>query len=368
MPFLDFDLLLRDQRMLTVLQDLPRKARVVLRNTLTKRYPAVPIPNEVVLDEKLEWHELQKVPVVDETTMELTYVGKQNSVEMSKQMQQWQQDLDDRLKGKKLPPKYWEFPELEKGNIHKHCSKCFDANCKRTLQIAEPEDTSCSVLACRWECGAVYHACKASEHLIVCPLYVEPDEFDWMYKGMASRANRKHLDKSSKKDNITKAAAPSVGDIFVGPGEPAVKSNKRIPDAPPLPAKLASTHLNLRIDTIRKQHSKPKTMYTFVCGQFFRRDEYSWHCKNVHDDVIGGMDDWIEHRCPLAFYGCGFSARKMFPGSKRSCLIFSPAVESFGLKPLKQPVKQSSKQSQRSLLDLPFEIIFEIVNRLDSFR
>ena len=41
---LDFDLTLRDQRMLQNLKSIPRKTKLSLRNNLTKRYPAVPIP------------------------------------------------------------------------------------------------------------------------------------------------------------------------------------------------------------------------------------------------------------------------------------------------------------------------------------
>ena len=50
-----------------------------------------------------------------------------------KQRQIMQEDLKLRLKkGQKIPPKYWEFPELEKGNIHPHCAYCIDIHCKYT--------------------------------------------------------------------------------------------------------------------------------------------------------------------------------------------------------------------------------------------
>ena len=42
------------------------------------------------------------------------FVGVRKVSQLTKQMQQWQEDLDLRLKGKKIPPKYWEYPELEK--------------------------------------------------------------------------------------------------------------------------------------------------------------------------------------------------------------------------------------------------------------
>ena len=42
---LDFDLTLRDQRMLENLNHLPRKTKLSLRNNLTRRFPAVPAPS-----------------------------------------------------------------------------------------------------------------------------------------------------------------------------------------------------------------------------------------------------------------------------------------------------------------------------------
>ena len=38
---------MRDQRMLRCLETLPRRTKVVLRNNLTRRYPAVPLPSTV---------------------------------------------------------------------------------------------------------------------------------------------------------------------------------------------------------------------------------------------------------------------------------------------------------------------------------
>ena len=42
---LDFDLAKRDQRMLQSLDVVPREMKIVLRNNLTRRFPAVPIPS-----------------------------------------------------------------------------------------------------------------------------------------------------------------------------------------------------------------------------------------------------------------------------------------------------------------------------------
>jgi hypothetical protein len=40
--------MLRDQRMLDSLKRIPRRTKISLRNYLTRRYPAVPIPAEIL--------------------------------------------------------------------------------------------------------------------------------------------------------------------------------------------------------------------------------------------------------------------------------------------------------------------------------
>ena len=80
---------------------------------------------------------------------------------MDEQMQRWQEDLDARLKGKKIPPKYWEFPEMEKGNLHKHCAHCVDVNCVRSLEnFTDYEDMCCHIVFCR----------QVNDELICCVL------------------------------------------------------------------------------------------------------------------------------------------------------------------------------------------------------
>jgi hypothetical protein len=58
---------------------------------------------------------------------------------------------------------------------------------------------------------------------------------------------------------------------------------------------------------------KPKHIYTFMCGQDFRRDEVCSHFKDFHADVQGGLAGWIERRCPLAYLGCSFKVRRVEP-------------------------------------------------------
>ena len=62
--------------MLESLRNLPRKTRLALRNSLTKRFPAVPLPLEARCQVgKMDWFEKQKIPLVDETKEDITLIG-----------------------------------------------------------------------------------------------------------------------------------------------------------------------------------------------------------------------------------------------------------------------------------------------------
>ena len=131
---LDYDLTLRDQRMLNNFSKIPRRTKLSLRNSLTRRYPAVPIPSVVTksynLKEDKDFIDLDLIdPLRDAAGVlsESMENGKLVNFKVDsahKQMKQWEDDLNKRLKGKEIPKRYWEFPELEKGNIHQHCAHC----------------------------------------------------------------------------------------------------------------------------------------------------------------------------------------------------------------------------------------------------
>ncbi|XP_066289575.1 F-box only protein 30-like [Branchiostoma lanceolatum] len=152
--------------------------------------------------------------------------------------------------------------------------------------------------------------------------------------------------------------------------------------------------LDLVLESITRYQSKPRTMYTFVCGQEFRRDEYPSHFQNVHNDIHGGLNGWIEQRCPLAIYGCTHSRRRLYPHKKNGTIIFHQHLESFGIRPLIDEIvtdspDQSDSESDDSccgvvskdeqgdtrkrrkgrdrLSTLPFEILQHISLCLDSF-
>lgn len=176
------------------------------------------------------------------------------------------------------------------------------------------------------------------------------------------------------------------------------------PSGPPM---VVSLGLDITLGTITRYHSKPHDKYAFLCAQEFRRDEYSWHYKNVHNDIHGGLNGWLEHRCPLAHYGCMYSLRRLYPTTKGATVIHNETLESFGVKPFvpydipvlnhcskvtKSIVQSTSHKKSNSfsgshvqnsedtqdwsvissqplaLCQLPFEVLRHVCRFLDSFR
>lgn len=111
----------------------------------------------------------------------------------------------------------------------------------------------------------------------------------------------------------------------------------------------------------RHQHTFP-----FVCGQSFRRDQFSAHFTNVHGDIHAGLNGWMEHRCPLAYYGCSFSQRRFYPANAQAKVIHDPYLKSFGIQPCPQ-VKPPSASQDVLFSELPTEILWHIASFLDSF-
>ncbi|GIY18476.1 f-box only protein 30 [Caerostris darwini] len=111
-----------------------------------------------------------------------------------------------------------------------------------------------------------------------------------------------------------------------------------------------SLGLDLNVEA-RSQHPPSNFMYTFLCCQEFRRDEYGCHYKNVHSEIHGGLNGWLLERCPLAQYGSFTDHEKLDSDTT---------------------IKNSSnsmkhEQSQLNLVDLPFDVLQHIVRYLDSF-
>jgi F-box protein 30 len=115
--------------------------------------------------------------------------------------------------------------------------------------------------------------------------------------------------------------------------------------------------------------------FSFLCGQAFRRDQFSWHSANVHADIHAGLSGWMEHRCPLAYYGCTYSQRRFCPSVQGSRVIHDRHLGSFGvqlslpLKPGEKPLRSNCSFGAQCdhFSSLPFEILQHIASFLDGF-
>ena len=155
----------------------------------------------------------------------------------------------------------------------------------------------------------------------------------------------------------------------------------------PVPPELAprcfdqNLGLNVMIETLPK-FQKQFPMYAIPCNQVFRRNEFGSHFKNVHSDIQGGLNGWLEHRCPLAHYGCTFVRYRILPHSQDGTVVFNQDLGSFGVQlnkhcesnsvqPMNSEIHEngsSGNLAEKDLLTtLPVEVLEHIANMLDGF-
>lgn len=137
------------------------------------------------------------------------------------------------------------------------------------------------------------------------------------------------------------------------------------------PSPFHTLRLDLVLECVARYQTKQRSMFTFVCGQLFRRDEFSSHFKNVHGDIHAGLNGWMEHRCPLAFYGCTYSQRRFCPSVQGSRIIHDRHLGSFGVQSdlAERPdkVQRHNLSHCDHLTSLPFELLQHVASFLDGF-
>ncbi|XP_034051211.1 F-box only protein 30a [Thalassophryne amazonica] len=141
------------------------------------------------------------------------------------------------------------------------------------------------------------------------------------------------------------------------------------------PSPFHTLRLDLVLECVARYQTKQRSMFTFVCGQLFRRDEFSSHFKNVHGDIHAGLNGWMEQRCPLAYYGCTYSQRRFCPSVQGFRIIHDRHLGSFGVQPglayktgdglPRSTCCFSAQYDQFSCL--PFEVLQHVASFLDSF-
>lgn len=133
------------------------------------------------------------------------------------------------------------------------------------------------------------------------------------------------------------------------------------------PSPFCTLRLDLTLEQLVPRPSwapREGSMFTFECGQLFRREEFLSHFRNVHGDIHSGLNGWMEHRCPLAYYGCTYSQRRFCPSRQGSKVIHDRHLRSFGVQPMMDVVAEPGCDR---LSALPYEILQHVARFLDGF-
>ncbi|KAJ8405913.1 hypothetical protein AAFF_G00313500 [Aldrovandia affinis] len=136
-------------------------------------------------------------------------------------------------------------------------------------------------------------------------------------------------------------------------------------------------HVQIHAESATSRHNKSSSVFTFLCGHFFRRDEFRSHFKNVHSDIQSCLDGWFQQRCPLAYLGCTYSQKRFQPSTHRATVTYNQELGAFTLRPevsssLFEGVKTTTTGRKRTrnldlLSQLPFEVLVHVAGFLDSF-
>ena len=118
-----------------------------------------------------------------------------------------------------------------------------------------------------------------------------------------------------------------------------------------------------------------ETTFIDMCEHSLRRDEYQEHYTLIHNDLLPNAES-IDFRCPMSQYGCDYFERK-FEYIFGKCdvnksLKIEHSVSSLVRNDLsnclsfKLEYLYSDSSDKANFLDLPFDILYAIIDRLDS--
>ncbi|XP_076840087.1 F-box only protein 30b [Brachyhypopomus gauderio] len=133
------------------------------------------------------------------------------------------------------------------------------------------------------------------------------------------------------------------------------------------PSPFCTLRLDLTLEQLVPRPSwapREGSMFTFECGQLFRREEFLSHFRNVHGDIHSGLNGWMEHRCPLAYYGCTYSQRRFCPSARGSKVVHDRHLRSFGVRAAEEAPAEPGCDR---LSGLPLEVLQHVARFLDGF-
>ncbi|XP_061576563.1 F-box only protein 40 [Cololabis saira] len=126
-------------------------------------------------------------------------------------------------------------------------------------------------------------------------------------------------------------------------------------------------HVQVEAESVTRRHNKTSSAFSYMCGHFFRRDEYCSHFRNAHCDIQASLSGWFQQRCPLAYQGCTFTQMRFHPAGQEGTIKFCRDVNAFVLQPHVPSSLCECGKSYDALSRLPLEILQHIAAYLDSF-
>ncbi|XP_022099529.1 F-box only protein 30-like [Acanthaster planci] len=388
---LDMALALRDQRMLTRSMRASVRTRKILTNNLNRRHPAVPLADQLTVsngstvkefDEQRELENLlqdmHQWENATERKRSRSPAGLRQSIcdELYRASQETVQQLSTAIHamtGDSHPPSEKADFSLGKSTYpYIHCAHCerrkermerlLDSHnamkdCGEDSQSLEGRKPSTEKNAAPGDChDESVHLRVIKDTLLGATCTNEEEQLH--RPGQISSPSSRDVQQgyrsssSSSEGSLNDVPMPALfvtpsttGEVSAAPGRGhskilVVEPPKMIPgsgvasfpvtnsDSP----MQASLSLDLSLESITRYQAKPDSMYTFLCAQVFRRDEFASHFQNVHSDIHGGLNGWLEQRCPLAPYGCTYSQRRFFPGERKARIVHHEHLESFGVR------------------------------------
>lgn len=162
---------------------------------------------------------------------------------------------------------------------HSHCLVCFNQNCNEVTN-----NNSCEMTLCK--CGIRLHVCKLKDHEIIC----ENEMVACINKNYGCKVT---LLRSQLKIHLEKCpASVVVCSSYHGRYMDNCSECKE--------TKIPNANIG------NCQHFRK-------CEEYFRRDEISWHLKNVHIDICEEQFGSYDLICPYKICGCEYAAVKYMP-------------------------------------------------------
>ncbi|KAM6933343.1 F-box only protein 40 [Xenentodon cancila] len=141
--------------------------------------------------------------------------------------------------------------------------------------------------------------------------------------------------------------------------------------------KPSGLHVHVEAESVTRRHNKTSSAFSYICGHFFRRDEYCSHFRNAHCDIQAPLNGWFQQRCPLAYLGCTFTQIRFHPAGQQGTIKFCQDVSAFVLQPHVPSAlceggeslspQGRAEQNLDALSRLPLETLQQIAAYLDSF-